>query len=213
VALLVLGVEEPRRVSEGDVAPRPRLQWRALGSLGPAFWAVAAIGAVFTLARFSEAFLILRAQEVGLPIGLVPVVMIAMNFVYSLSSTPAGGLSDRVDRRLVLAAGLAVLIAADLVLACFSSVAGALVGAGLWGLHMGLSQGLLAAMIADTAPERLRATAFGLFHLVSGAALFLASFVAGLLWEHVGSAATFLCGAGFSFVALGGLLAQIWRGR
>jgi MFS family permease len=161
---------------------------------------------VFTLARFSEAFLVLRAQEVGLPVALVPVVMIAMNLVYSLVSTPAGGLSDRVDRRLILAGGLVSLIGADLVLALFSSIAGALTGAGLWGLHMGLSQGLFAAMVADTAPTRLRGTAFGFFHLVSGVALFLASVIAGALWQTVGSEATFLCGAALAATALAGLL-------
>ena len=182
-----------------------------LRSLAAPFWVVTTIGAVFTLARFSEAFLVLRAREVGLPVSLVPLVMVAMNLVYSLVSTPAGGLSDRVDRRLVLAAGLASLIAADVVLAFLASVAGALAGAALWGLHMGLSQGLFAAMVADTAPERLRGTAFGLFNLVSGVALFLASLFAGLLWERIGSSATFLCGAVLSGVALGGLLVLVWR--
>ena len=211
VALLVFGVEEPKSRGEGAAPSGPRFQLAVLRTLGSPFWTVTAIGAVFTLARFSEAFLILRAQEVGLPIGLAPLVMIAMNLVYSLTATPAGSLSDRVDRRLVLASGLAVLVVADLVLARFASVAGVLIGAGLWGLHMGLSEGLFAAMVADTAPARLRGTAFGLFHLVAGVALFLASFVAGLLWQHVGSAATFVCGAAFSCLALAAMLIQIWR--
>jgi MFS family permease len=210
VMLLVLGVEEPRGATRETVEPA-RLGGRDLRSLTAPFWAVVAIGALFTLARFSEAFLILRAREVGLPVALVPVVMIAMNLVYAAVSTPAGGLSDRIDRRLVLAAGLASLIVADLVLACFGSIAGVLAGAGLWGLHMGLSQGLFAAMVADTAPKALRGTAFGLFNLVSGVALFLASLLAGLLWEGFGSAATFLCGAAFSGVALAGLLVLVSR--
>jgi MFS family permease len=210
VLLLVLGVEEPRR-SAGDAALPERFSPRELRSLAGAFWAVVAIGVVFTLARFSEAFLVLRAREVGLPVGLVPVVMIVMNAVYAVVSTPAGELSDRVDRRLVLASGLAALIAADLVLASFGSIAGTLAGVGLWGLHMGLSQGLLAAMVADTAPTRLRGTAFGLFHLASGAALFLASLLAGVLWQSFGSAATFLGGAVFAGVALLALLVLVWR--
>jgi len=210
VLLLVLGVEEPRHPTREAAAP-VRLPGRGLRSLGAPFWAVAAIGVVFTLARFSEAFLVLRAQEVGLRLAFVPVVMIAMNLVYAMASTPAGDLSDRVDRRLVLAGGLASLIAADLVLACFGSVAGVLAGAGLWGLHMGLTQGLFAAMIADSAPKALRGTAFGLFHLASGAATLLASLLAGVLWQSFGSAATFLCGAVFSGVALGGLLDLVWR--
>jgi len=210
VLLLVLGVEEPRHTAVSEPEP-VRISGRELASLDTSFWIVVAIGAVFTLARFSEAFLVLRSQQVGFPLALVPVVMIAMNLVYAAVSSPAGGLSDRVDRRLVLAGGLASLILADLVLACFGSIAGVLVGAGLWGLHMGLSQGLLAAMVADTAPKALRGTAFGLFHLVSGVALLLASLLAGFLWESFGSGATFLCGASFAGVALAGLLVLVWR--
>ncbi len=169
------------------------------------------IGLVFALGRFSEAFLVLRAREAGLPLALVPVVMIVMNLVYAAVATPAGGLSDRMDRRLVLSAGLAALIAADLVLARFGSIAGALTGAGLWGLHMGLTQGLFAALVADTAPGNLRGTAFGLFNLASGVALFLASLLAGGLWDRLGSAATFRCGAVFAGLALAGLLGLVWR--
>jgi MFS family permease len=170
-----------------------------------------AVGAVFTLARFSEAFLVLRASEVGLSLAYVPLVMIAMNVVYALVSTPAGELSDRIDRRRVLASGLVALIAADLVLAYFGSVAGALAGAGLWGLHMGVTQGLFAALVADTAPAALRGTAFGLFNLVSGASTLLASLIAGILWQSYGSAATFLAGATLSGVALVGLIALVRR--
>jgi MFS family permease len=210
VVVLAFGVREPPRAGRGAREPT-RFRARELGSLTAEFWVVVAIGAVFTLARFSEAFLVLRARDVGLPLAFVPVVMIAMNAVYALSSTPAGRLSDRLDRRLMLAAGLAALVAADLVLARFASVAGTLVGAGLWGLHMGLSQGLLAALVADTAPERLRGTAFGLFNLVSGGALFLASLVAGVLWQRLGPAWTFACGALFAALALVALLVHVWR--
>jgi MFS family permease len=210
VALLVFGVEEPRRAAP-DPTDRAPLTRPALRSLCASYWAVTAIGIVFTLARFSEAFLILRAREVGLPLAAVPMVLIAMNLVYAIASTPAGALSDRIDRRLVLASGLASLVAADLVLAGCESVAGVLCGAGLWGLHMGLSHGLFAAMVADTAPPNLRGTAFGLFHLLSGAALLLASWLAGVLWESFGSAAAFECGAAFAGLALAGLLALVVR--
>lgn len=210
VLVLALGVSEPARSAPSAAQPA-RLWTHGLRSLSAHFWVVAAVGSVFTLARFSEAFLVLRAREVGIPLALVPVVVIAMNLVYALSSTPAGGLSDRVDRRVVLSAGLAALIAADLVLALVGSVTGALLGSGLWGLHMGLSQGLFAALVADTAPEHLRGTAFGVFHLVSGAALFLASLIAGLLWQSLGSSFTFLCGAGLASAALVALLALVWR--
>jgi MFS family permease len=210
VALLVLGVEEPTRETSPAAQPL-RLRASDLRLLSGPFWLVVALGAVFTLARFSEAFLVLRAQEVGLPIPLVPLVMIAMNLVFALVATPAGGLSDRVDRRLVLSGGLASLICADLVLAYFGSVGGALAGAALWGLHMGLTQGLFAAMVADAAPQNLRGTAFGLFNLVTGVGLLFASLLAGFLWESFGSAATFLCGAGLAGFALIGLLSLVWR--
>jgi MFS family permease len=210
VTLLVVGVEEPRVEAPREPRALP-LRGGDLAPLGRAFWGVVLLGALFTLARFSEAFLVLRAQEVGLPIALVPLVMIAMNAVYALVATPAGRLSDRVERRRILAAGLVALVAADVVLASLDSVGGALFGAALWGVHMGLTQGLFAALVADAAPRRLRATAFGLFHLVSGAALLLASLLAGLLWDGFGSEATFLCGAALAAAALVGLLLSIWR--
>jgi MFS family permease len=139
--------------------------------------------------------------------------MIVMNLVYAVVSTPAGSLSDRVDRRLVLAAGLVALIAADLTLVVSRGTGGALAGAGLWGAHLGLTQGLLAAMVADTAPPRLRGTAFGLFNLVLGAALFVASLLAGFLWQRFGSRATFLYGAAAASVALAGTLVLVRRDR
>ena len=212
VALLAFAVSEPERAKPDRAAAHSLHAWdiRALSS---SYWLVVAIGVVFTLARFSEAFLVLRAREVGMPLTFVPVVMIAMNIVYALTSTPAGRLSDRVDRRFVLAAGLAALIVADVVLGGFGTIASVLIGAGFWGLHMGLSQGLLAAMVADTAPQSLRGTAFGLFNLMSGAALLLASLLAGALWDSVGSSATFFCGAAFAGIALAGLLIALSRQR
>jgi MFS family permease len=210
VLLLVFFVEEPRRGTTGASEPL-RLTVRELRSLGSPFWGVVAIGMALTVARFSEAFLVLRAQEVGLPLAVLPLVMVVMNLVYAVAAVPAGDLSDRVDRRLVLAVGLAMLIAADLVLAFVGSVAGALAGAALWGLHMGLSQGLFAALVADTAPRSLRGTAFGIFYLVSGAATFLASLLAGFLWQSFGSAAAFLSGAAWSAGALAGLLVLVRR--
>ncbi len=212
VGLLVFGVEDPQR-PEGHAAHARGSLLGGIAAFPASFWWVVGIGLVFTLARVSEAFLVLRAQEVGMPLAAVPVVMIVMNLVYAGGSTPAGALSDRIDRRWVLAAGLVALIAADLVLASVASIAGTLVGAGLWGLHLALSQGLLGAMVADRAPDHLRGTAFGLFHLVSGVALLGASLLAGLLWEHLGSDVTFLCGAAFSGTALLGLLLFVWRER
>ncbi len=205
VALLLFGVEEPRSTAAtGSGAARPvppPIRWRDVHGMGRAFWQVVALGVVFTLARFSEAFLILRAADAGLAMVLVPVVLVVMNIVYALVAAPAGSLSDRVDRRLILLAGLAVLVGADLVLAASSSIAGVMVGVGLWGLHMGLTQGLLAALVIDAAPVPLRGTAFGIFNLASGIAMLAASSVAGLLWSRLGAPATFHAGAVFAGAA------------
>ena len=161
---------------------------------------------VFTLARFSEAFLILRAQSVGLPIMLVPAVMVLMSIVYALAAYPAGVISDRIDRRSVLIAGLLLLVVADIALALASGIAGVAVGVILWGLHMGLTQGLLATLVADTAPAELRGTAYGMFNLLTGLALLAASVIAGALWDAIGPKGTFFAGAAFSALAVGGLL-------
>ena len=203
VALLLLGVREPvRQVGERRRNPIRRDN---LARLGGAYWSVVLIGAVFTLARFSEAFLVLRAQQTGIPMALVPLVMVAMGAVYAASAYPFGKLSDRVSHRTMLGFGLAVLAAADLVIASSEEWPTLLAGVMLWGIHMGMTQGLLAAMVADTAPADLRGTAFGFFNLVSGVAMLVASGVAGLLWDSLGAAATFLAGAGFCLLALLGL--------
>jgi MFS family permease len=204
VALLLFGVREPaRHAGERRTNPIRRENLRRLGS---SYWWVTGVGAVFTLARFSEAFLVLRAQQGGIAVALVPLVMVAMNVVYAASAYPFGKLSDRVDHRALLALGLVVLIGADLVLAMNDHLATVLAGVALWGIHMGMTQGLLATMVADATPADLRGTAFGFFNLVSGIAMLAASVVAGLLWDRLGASFTFLAGAAFSAVALLGLL-------
>lgn len=204
VAVLVLGVREPEALA--TTRRGVDLGRAALQQLPARYWRVVALAVAFTLARFSEAFLLLRAQHVGLSIGWVPLVMIVMNLTYAASAYPAGVLADRWGTRGLLLGGLVVLIGADVVLALASSAPLVLVGAGLWGLHLGLSQGLLAKLVADTAPSHLRATAFGVFHVSSGLGLLGASLLAGALWEHFGPAVTFLAGAGFALVAALGLL-------
>ena len=203
VALLIFVVAEPARAASRD--PKWPLSVAQLKRLGPAYWQIAAIGTVFSLARFSEAFLILRAQAVGVTVMLVPLVLVLMNVAYALSAYPAGALSDRIDRVTVLKIGFALLVAADLVLAFTTGLAGIVAGVALWGLHMGLTQGLLSAMVADTAPQELRGTAYGVFHLLTGLALLAASVLAGALWERIGSQGTFLAGAAFTVIALVGL--------
>lgn len=205
VALLVVAVPEPERPA-GLRKIRSPFSVTELKRLGPAYWWVVGIAVVFSTARFSEAFLILRAQAVGLPIALVPMVLVLMNVVYAFAAYPAGVLSDRVNRIAVLAFGFSILIAADLVLAFTGGLVGVAVGVALWGLHMGLTQGLLATLVADTSPPELRGTAFGIFNLFIGVALLAASVLAGALWDSIGPNGTFLAGAAFTAVAMAGLL-------
>jgi MFS family permease len=209
VLLLCVGVREPAR-HEGARNVNP-IRRDNLRRLSPAYWWVVATGAVFTLARFSEAFLVLRAQQGGIPIAWVPLVMVAMNVVYALSAYPFGRLSDRVSHTTLLAGGLVVLLLADLVLAHDDHWVSVLLGVALWGVHMGMTQGLLATMVADTAPADLRGTAYGFFNLVSGLAMLVASVLAGWLWDQWGAASTFLAGAAFCMVTLLGLGWRAWR--
>ena len=203
VALLVFGVRESeQRDGHKPVNPIRRENLRRLSA---AYWWVVGIGAVFTLARFSEAFLVLRADQGGIPIALVPLVMVAMNVIYAATAYPFGKLSDRMSHIKLLALGLLVLIAADLVLATDDHWATVLFGVALWGMHMGITQGLLARMVADTAPIDLRGTAYGFFNLMSGIALLVASVLAGLLWDQFGASFTFYAGAVFCVIALLGL--------
>jgi MFS family permease len=204
LAIIVFGVREPERPTDMRTVRAP-LSRAELTRLDAAFWVIVAIAAIFTLARFSEAFLLLRAQSVGMHLALVPAVMVVMNVVYTVSAWPAGVLSDRIGRYGILTVGFALLILADLALAFGDNVATLMLGVALWGLHMGLTQGLLAALVADTAPPELRGTAFGIFNLVSGVALLAASIIAGALWELTGPSGTFLAGAAFTAVALAAL--------
>jgi len=165
-----------------------------------------AVAAVFTLARFSEAFLVLRAQSIGVPLMLVPIVLVIMNIAYAVSAYPVGALSDHIDRITVLILGLLLLLAADLMLGFSTGIVGVGFGIILWGLHMGFTQGLLATLVTDAVPAELRGTAFGMFNLVTGVALLAASVIAGPLWDVAGPRGTFLAGAAFTAVTLAGLL-------
>lgn len=203
VAILVIFVKEPER-APAAAAAQPRrfpLQRAEVARLGRAYCWVVAVGVVMTLARFSEAFLVLRAVDAGLPAMWAPLVLVVMGVAYALSAYPAGALSDRLPRHQVLAAGMVLLVLADLALAWLPGLWGLALGAALWGLHMGCTQGLLNAMVADTVPANLRGTAFGVFHLVTGVALLLASVVAGALWDSWGHQGTFMAGAVFAGVA------------
>jgi MFS family permease len=206
LALIIYAVREPGRSKDLRKVRNP-LSLDEMKMMGSAYWAVVVIGVVFTLARFSEAFLVLRAQNVGLPIMWVPAVMVVMNIVYALAAYPAGVLSDRINRVMPLKFGLVLLIAADIVLALMSTLEGVAIGVMLWGLHMGFTQGLFATLVADTSPPELRGTAYGFFNLFTGLAMLAASIIAGGLWDVIGPKATFLAGAGFAGLAFVGVVA------
>lgn len=205
VLVLLLGVTEPPNINHHRSNPIRRENLQRLSS---AYWQVVIIGAMFTLARFSEAFLVLRAQQSGIAIAWVPLVMVAMNIFYAISAYPFGKLSDRISPNTLLAYGLLTLIVADLLLASSTSWQLLLAGVALWGMHMGMTQGLLAKMVADTAPADLRGTAFGFFNLVGGIAMLIASVLAGLLWDEFGAGFTFLAGAAFCLLTLLALMMQ-----
>ncbi len=204
-ALIAFAVREPDHRADRNGARNP-LNMAAIRQLGGAYWRVVAVGIVFTLARFSEAFLVLRAQNIGLHAMWVPAVLVLMNIVYALSAYPVGAISDRINRTGLLALGLGFLAGADLALGLWPSLAGLALGVVLWGLHMGFTQGLFAALVADTAPPDLRGTAFGYFNLLTGIAMLAASIIAGALWDAFGPTGTFLAGLGFTAVSLAGLL-------
>ncbi|MBV8747996.1 MAG: MFS transporter [Xanthobacteraceae bacterium] len=200
-AVISLWVHEPVRPTHKG-GGETRLTFAAFAKLGRAYWLVVIVAGVFTLARFSEAFLLLRAQSIGLPLALVPGVMVVMNVVYALVAWPAGTFSDTLGRYGLLAAGFGLLLIADLALAFASSVVWLAIGVALWGLHMGLTQGLLASLVADTSPAPIRGTAFGVFNLLTGLATLVASVIAGALWDQIGPTGTFLAGAVLTAIAL-----------
>lgn len=206
VALLLFGVQEPAHQAGGKRTNPIKLE--NLKRLGENYWWVVAFGALFTLARFSEAFLVLRALQGGLSVAWLPLVFVAMNVVYALTAYPFGKLADTMRHTTLLKYGLVLLIAADLTLAASNHWGYVFAGVTLWGLHMGLTQGLLAAMIADTAPADLRGTGYGFFNLCSGIAMLAASVLAGVLWDRLGASFTFFAGVIFALFALGILVLE-----
>lgn len=199
VVLIVFGVKDHE---VRDAAAEAPVRIKDLSRFDAAFWSIVIVGVAFTLARFSEAFLILKANAEGLPLALAPLVLVVMNVVYALGAYPAGALSDRIDGRHLLISAMGCLVMADLILAFVSGVGGAFAGIALWGLHLAFSQGLLAKLVADRSPENLRGSAYGIFNLATGLALLLASVVAGLLWDRLGPSATFMAGAAFAGAAM-----------
>ena len=215
VLLLVVGVREPAKAPRvaGEGRRANPISRQQLARLSAAYWWVVVIGAVFTLARFSEAFLVLRAQQGGVAAAWIPLVLIGMNLVYAAAAYPAGKLADRMNHRSLLALGMAVLVAADLALAIGNTGPWLWAGIALWGLHLGITQGLLAAMVADTVPADLLGTAYGFFNLLSGLALLVASAAAGLIWDQLGARSTFVTGAAIAGLALVAATATGWASR
>lgn len=199
VLLIIFGVTEPANTAKAARLPITR---EGLRRLGRPFWIVAMVGGFLSLARFSEAFLVLRGSQIGMSNAHVPLLMVVMSLVYSLSAYPVGLLADRMSRRGLLALGMIALAIADIALACVMSPTGVYIGVAVWGLHMGLTQGLLSAMVADATPADYRGTGFGVFSLISGLALLVASTVAGFMWDRLGSHLTFETGAALSLVTL-----------
>jgi MFS family permease len=206
VGVLLLAVHEPERPHSPRKVRAP-LSLAELKKLGTAYWWVVGVAVIFSVARFSEAFLILRAQAAGLSLGLLPLVLVLMSILYALAAYPAGLWSDHWNRISVLSIGFIFLVAADLVLAFTGTIAGVLFGVALWGLHMGFTQGLLSTLVADTAPPELRGTAYGILNLLGGLAVLLASVIAGALWDAVGPQSTFLFGGVLTVIALAALAA------
>ncbi len=200
IAVLIRGVEEPE--AKAVTAPRPVLDRHLVGALGRGFWGIVALGAVISFARISEAFLILAASDRGLSTALAPVVLVALNVIYAAVAWPVGVLSDTIGRRGLLALSLVVLALSHGVLAICATLPAVFLGVALWGLHMGLSQGLLSAAVADTIPAHLRGTGFGVFNLSSGLAVLAANTIAGALWAGIGPGATFGLGAAAALAAL-----------
>jgi MFS family permease len=206
VALLAWGVQEPASTRPKKEARSP-IRLEEIRKIGSAYWQLVGVSAVLTLARFSEAFLILKAQSTGMRLALVPTVMVVMNIVYSLSAYPVGILSDRIERKRLLPAGIGFLVAADVVLALADNFWLLALGVSLWGLHLGFTQGVFATMVTDTTPAQLRGTAYGVYNLVCGLAMLLASVIAGALWDGFGAAATFFTGSVFAAFSLVGAVA------
>ncbi len=196
VVLVIAGVPEPERTADA-----PPISIRDFSRFDAAYWSIVAIAVLMTLARFSEAFLILKAHDVGLAIAFAPAVLVVMNLVYAGGAYPAGVAADRFSARTLLLAGLAALIAADALLVTATSLAATFAGIVLWGVHMALTQGLFAKLVADHAPDALRGSAFGLFNLATGLAMLAASIIAGVLWTAFGPEWTFVAGGIFALAA------------
>lgn len=202
VIVILVAVREPVR-SPGTHRLVSPIHPRELKSFGRSYWVVVMLGLVFTLARSSEAFLVLRGQQSGLDGGWAPLVMVVMSGTYAATAYPAGKLSDRYPRLTMLGVSLLPLIASELLLALVPSVTGVLSAVALWGVHLGFSQGVMSALVADTTPKSLKGTAFGVFNLVGGLAMLAANAVAGWLWLHHGAGSAFLVGSGIAGLTLG----------
>jgi MFS family permease len=211
VLVIIFGVREPA-APRSDERRRFPIRRAELKRLNAGFWWLVGAATILTLARFSEAFLLLAAQHAGMKVTLIPGILVTMNVVYAASAYPIGRLSDSIGRQGLLLAGVGFLIAADIVLATAGSVWRVVGGAALWGLHMGATQGLLSALVVDAAPSHLRGTAFGLYSRITGVALLGSSVLAGWLWTEFGPPATFMAGGVFAGLALVGIAFRAQRG-
>jgi MFS family permease len=193
LVLIIFAVREKNR--EFLQAPTYPLSLENFKKLGSGYWLVVLVGALLGLARFSDAFLILRAFDIGIPMSFVPLIMVLMNVVYAATAYPFGKLSDRIGHSKILMFGMVILFSADICLAVGTHLTSVLSGVALWGLHMGLTQGILSSLVAAAAPVDLRGTAYGVYNFVLGIALLVASALAGFIWDVWGPAYTFYTSA------------------
>lgn len=212
VLVLIFGVTEPEKNSLQIQHPKEWvLYWYKIRHLNKAFWYLLFIGGVLALARFSEAFLILKANSVGVSLAWLPSIMIVMNIAFASSSFPAGALSDVIGRQAILSSSILLLFMAEIILGFSSTIWMTMIGVIIWGLHMGLSQGLLAAMVADSTPEHLRGFAYGIFYFVCGIATLFSSIIAGMIGDRWGIPFLFYFASVFSTIAILALLYLIFR--
>lgn len=198
VALILLGVEEPKNAPTGET---PMKAWK-FNHFSAAFWEACAMGFILQLSRLGDAFLILRAKDFGVATHFLPGVLIVMNIVYSLTSYPAGSLSDRVGRKTVITFGFLLLALANGLLALNASIVITFLGIVLWGIQMGLTQSNLIALVTDTCPATLRGTALGIYNLFSAIAMIIGGSSTGYIWDHFGASTAFYVAASVSVIGL-----------
>lgn len=202
VIVIAMLVREPE---QKQATVREPFDWGKARELPGRYWLIVTVGAIFTAARFSDSFLVLRARDVGLSATYAPMIIVVLSCIYAAGSYPAGAAADRVSPRTLLLVGLSFLIAADLVIGLGHSILPVFVGGALWGCHLALTQGVFSKIVAEFTPSDLRGTGFAIFDLGRGIAFVIANTVAGYWWKASGPSATFFSAAAFATIGGVGL--------